>query len=160
MTDSEKLIELLQKAGKRVITAESLTAGLVADLLAQTAGASKVLWGSYVCYTVEAKSAMLGISEKLIAEYGAVSRETACAMAEGALKQSAADIALSVTGLAGPGGDGTETPVGTVWIGIALRGKEVKARRLYYKGSRNEIRTAAAVDALRELLLEVQRDTY
>ncbi|GHV67658.1 competence damage-inducible protein A [Spirochaetia bacterium] len=149
---AEKLIERLSALSWTVAMAESCTAGLAADLLAQISGASRVLWGSFVCYTPAAKTAMLGLEGSLIARYGAVSRETACAMAEGALKKSGADAALAVTGLAGPLGDGSAVPVGTVWIAAALRNRPVEAVSFHYEGSRNEIRAAAAVDALGELL--------
>jgi PncC family amidohydrolase len=152
MENSERLVSLLSSAEKKIVLAESCTAGLIADIIAKTPGASKVLWGSFVCYTVSAKNIMLGIPENLIAHYGAVSRETACAMAESALEKSDADIALSVTGLAGPDGDGTDTPVGTVWIAIALKGKEIFAKRFRFVGNRNEIRMSAVNIAVKELL--------
>ena len=149
------LINRLAAASQTVAVAESCTAGLVADLLAQVPGASRVLWGSFVSYTVTAKIKMLGLEEALIERYGAVSQETACAMARAVMERSAADMAVSVTGLAGPEGDGTSTPVGTVWIGTLLRGKEPTSRRFHYTGSRNEVRKAAAADAIRELLAQV-----
>jgi PncC family amidohydrolase len=93
---------------------------------------------------------MLGIDGALIRQYGAVSRETAYAMAAGALERSGAGIAVAVTGLAGPGGDGSGLPVGTVFIAALKRGGEVRVRELHYTGSRNEIRLSAALDALRE----------
>jgi PncC family amidohydrolase len=95
---------------------------------------------------------MLGLEEEALNRYGAVSRETACAMVKGALERSGADMAVSVTGLAGPGGDGTGTPVGTVWIGTMVRGGEPGAAVFRYSGSRNEVRISAAEDALGELI--------
>jgi PncC family amidohydrolase len=95
---------------------------------------------------------MLGLKEESINRYGAVSRETACAMVKGALDKSGADMAVSVTGLAGPGGDGTATPVGTVWIGTMVRGGEPETAVFRYSGSRNEVRFFAAEDALGELI--------
>ncbi|MDR3172354.1 MAG: nicotinamide-nucleotide amidohydrolase family protein [Treponema sp.] len=154
MTDSpaELLIKKLSAASKTLVLAESCTAGLVADLLAQVPGASSVLWGSFVCYTVAAKTAMLGVEADLVLRYGAVSRETACAMAQGALERSGADMAVSVTGLAGPQGDGSAVPVGTVWIGTMLRGEAAQASVFHYTGSRNGVRAAAAAAALGELI--------
>jgi PncC family amidohydrolase len=93
---------------------------------------------------------MLGVDRELILKFGAVSRETACAMAEGALARSGADVAAAVTGLAGPDGDGSSAPVGTVWIGIALRGGQSRGSLFQYTGSRNEVRLAAARETLRE----------
>ena len=144
------LIRRLSAGSLTLAAAESCTAGLVADLLAQVPGASRVFWGSYVCYTPAAKEAMMGVEGDLIRRYGAVSRETASAMAEGALGRSGADLAVAVTGLAGPEGDGSAVPVGTVWIGVKLREGEGRMPRVHYAGSRNEVRMAAALDALRE----------
>jgi PncC family amidohydrolase len=149
------LIEKAAAASLRVAAAESCTAGLVADLLAGVPGASRVFWGSFVCYSAEAKRRMLGIDKNLIRRYGAVSRETACAMARGALRKSGAGAAVSVTGLAGPGGDGGPVPVGTVWIGVQTREGEPEAAVFHYEGLRNEVRMSAAYDALRMLLDKV-----
>jgi PncC family amidohydrolase len=146
-----ELIEKLSSASLSLVLAESCTAGLTADLLAQVPGASRVLWGSFVCYSIDAKERMLGLDGGLIRTYGAVSRETACAMAEAALARSGADVAAAVTGLAGPEGDGSSVPVGTVWIGVASRGGQSWASVFHYTGTRNEVRLAAALDALREL---------
>ncbi|MDR3343347.1 MAG: nicotinamide-nucleotide amidohydrolase family protein [Treponema sp.] len=159
MTDAlaQGLIHKLSAASKTLVLAESCTAGLVADLLARIPGASGVLWGSFVCYTGAAKTAMLGVAPDLIRQYGAVSRETACAMVQGALARSSADMAVSVTGLAGPDGDGTSVPVGTVWIGTAVRGQEPAASVFHYTGSRNDLRAAAALTALGELINRITR---
>jgi PncC family amidohydrolase len=151
-TAAEGLIRKLTAASRSLAAAESCTAGLVADLLAQVPGASKVFWGSFVCYAAEAKQRMLGIEPEFILRYGAVSGETARAMARGALERSGADTAVSVTGLAGPGDDGSGLPVGTVWIGTVLRGGEPEAVMFHYTGSRNTVRMAAARDALRVLM--------
>jgi PncC family amidohydrolase len=148
-----ELVRRAQAAGLILAAAESCTAGLVADLLAQAPGASRVFWGSLVTYTGDAKVRMLGLKEEQLARFGAVSPETARAMAEGALEQSGADLAVSVTGLAGPGGDGSAVPVGTVWIGLARRGGESRVRVFRYRGARNEVRRRAARDAL-EVLME------
>ncbi|MDR2535494.1 MAG: CinA family protein [Treponema sp.] len=154
MTEANALIKRLAETSQTMVAAESCTGGLVADLLVQVPGASRVFWGSFVSYTVAAKVKMLGLEEDLIRRYGAVSEETACAMAQAALEQSAADMAVAVTGLAGPQGDGSDTPLGTVWIGTVLRGEKSKARRFYYPLSREEVRIAAAKDAIRELLAQ------
>jgi PncC family amidohydrolase len=111
-----------------------------------------VFWGSFVCYTLQAKMKMLGLDGEALRVYGAVSRETACAMAGAALERSGADAAVSVTGLAGPEGDGTAVPVGTVWIGTAVRGGETEAVMFHYSDSRNVVRLSAAEDALGELM--------
>jgi PncC family amidohydrolase len=151
MDEPGEVIRRAAGAGIWIVTAESCTAGLVADLLAGVSGASRALWGGYVCYTPEAKARMLGIDGGLLRQYGAVSRETALAMAQGARERSGAQLAVSVTGLAGPLGDGSSLPVGTVWIGVAEAG-ETGARLFNFSGNREEIRRAAAREALRELL--------
>jgi len=154
-----------------VAAAESCTAGLASHYIACIPGASEVFWGSCVTYTASAKTVMLGVPEDLINKCGAVSRNVALAMAEGALKKSGASWAFSVTGLAGPLGDGSKTPVGTVWIGIArrsfsrskgsessgtgLKGTEcvkTSAVKYTFSGPRNDVREAATAAAFRELL--------
>jgi PncC family amidohydrolase len=155
MTNPEDIIRRAETAGLKIVTAESCTAGLVADLLASVPGASRVFWGGVVCYTPEAKTRMLGIGQTFLERYGLVSRETAMAMAGGALKQSGVDLAVSVTGLAGPEGDGSSVPVGTVWIGVACRGGEPDASMYRYTGSRQEVRRAAAREALEVLNLRL-----
>jgi PncC family amidohydrolase len=149
--EAGELVRRLELLGKKAAAAESCTAGLAADLIARVPGASRVFWGSFVAYTVEAKVRMLGLDEALIRKYGAVSRETAVAMAEGALKKSGADYAFSVTGLAGPGGDGSGLPIGAVWIAVSGAG-ETGAGLFRFSGSRNEIRRGAAKKAVSELL--------
>jgi len=157
MKPAEKLVKTLTARKQTVAAAESCTAGLAADLIARIPGASAVFWGSYVTYTADAKVKMLGVDEGLIKRHGAVSKAVALAMAEGALEKSGAFWAFSVTGLAGPGGDGSGVPVGTVWTGIAGRdGKKgaplSRAKMFQFSGSRNDIRKAAAAAVLKELL--------
>jgi PncC family amidohydrolase len=149
---AKTLIETLAAKNLSLAVAESCTAGLVADLIARIPGASRVFWGSFVTYSVDAKVKLLGVDAEVIRRFGAVSRETAGAMASGALEKSGVHIAVSVTGLAGPDGDGTGQPVGTVWIGIARRGSPAEAVVRHYNGDRNAIRNAAATDVIVELL--------
>jgi PncC family amidohydrolase len=146
------LAEKLAAASLTVVAAESCTAGLVADLFARIPGASRIFWGSFVRYMTEAKNVMLGLERKKLDACGPVSRETACSMAEAALERSKAGIAVAVTGLAGPGGDGTAVPVGTVWIATAIRGGETRAEVFHFKDSRNNIRNRAAASAVEALL--------
>jgi len=154
--EAKKLVKVLTEKGLLLAAAESCTAGLVADAVAQVSGASKVFWGSFVCYRAEAKTAMLGIDKALLEECGLVSSETACEMALGALEKSGADCAVSVTGLAGPEGDGSGVEVGTVWIGTALKRGETETRKFILKKSRNELREAAARQAICEILSLVE----
>jgi PncC family amidohydrolase len=149
---ARKLVELLSASSRTLALAESCTAGLGADMLARIPGASKALWGSFVCYTVDAKVRMLGLDRAEVERTGAVSGETALAMARGALEKSGAHVAGAVTGLAGPGGDGTAVPVGTVWIALADRGGKCGARLFHFEGSRNGVRNAAAAKLAEELL--------
>ena len=163
---AEELVKSLALKKETVAAAESCTAGLASDFIARIPGASNVFWGSFVSYTPDAKVRMLGVPEELIEKYGAVSRPVALAMAEGALKKSGAFWAFSVTGVAGPGGDGG-IPAGTVWIGLAsviapaTAGREgegslwSEAKEFLFRGSRNEVREAAALAALQELLERV-----
>jgi PncC family amidohydrolase len=151
-TPAETAVRKLSAASRFLAAAESCTAGLVADLLARVPGASGVFWGSFVSYTVDAKERMLGIDPELIRRCGAVSRETAEAMARGALVKSGADLAVAVTGLAGPGGDGSSVPVGTVWIAVARRDGGGGSAVFKYAGSRNRIRASAASGALEMIL--------
>jgi PncC family amidohydrolase len=163
ISDAGELVRRAGEKGLRVVLAESCTAGLAANLLAEVSGASRVLWGSYVTYTLEAKTAMIGVDPEVLARYGAVSPEAALAMAEGALDRSGADIAASVTGLAGPDGDGSGRPVGVVFVAgvrrqtgpAEVRPAEVRpaeVREHHFTGSRNEIRLAAAREVIALLL--------
>jgi len=155
LAKAQKIAEaLIHKLKERTLTlalAESCTAGLVSALLAGTPGASEVLWGSFVTYTKEAKVSMLGIEEKIPETYGLVSKECACAMAQGALLKSGASIAVSVTGLAGPSGDGSNVKVGTVWTAVAFLNGEITAEEHHFTGVRNEVRINAAIAALEML---------
>ncbi|MDR2143940.1 MAG: nicotinamide-nucleotide amidohydrolase family protein [Treponema sp.] len=152
----ENLVAFLTEKSLVLAAAESCTAGLVADKIARTPGASKVFWGSFVCYTPQAKIKMLGVEREILDRYGLVSAETAEAMAVCALEKSGADLALSVTGLAGPEGDGSDVPVGTVWIGTARKNGPETARRFYFTGSRNELRNKAALEAVNQILKQLQ----
>ncbi|GHV95186.1 competence damage-inducible protein A [Spirochaetia bacterium] len=150
---AKSLILELRERSQTLALAESCTAGLVADLLAGVPGASQVLWGSFVCYTAVAKCAMLGLDRQRLEQYGLVSVETACDMALGALAKSGASLAAAITGLAGPDGDGSAVPVGTVWVATARRGStNALPREFHFQGSRNEVRMQAALAALEELL--------
>ncbi|MDR2803427.1 MAG: nicotinamide-nucleotide amidohydrolase family protein [Treponema sp.] len=144
-----QLIKLLSKKKFSIALAESCTAGLTGSLLARTPGASSVFWGDFVVYTIDAKQKMLGIDAGLLEKYGTVSRECACAMAESARIRANSTFALSITGLAGPLGDGSSNPVGLVWIAGAYGGIPTRAQRYRFAGNRNSIRAKAAAAALR-----------
>ncbi|MCL2444473.1 MAG: CinA family protein [Treponema sp.] len=148
------LIKRLKEKSFTIALAESCTAGLISALIAGTPGASSILWGSFVCYTKEAKVSMLGLNDKELDTYGLVSRETACSMAASALEKSGSSISAAVTGLAGPDGDGSgkNIPVGTVWIAVAMQNGDIKVKDFYFTGSRNEVRIRAAIAVLEEIL--------
>jgi nicotinamide-nucleotide amidase len=145
------LIKKLKAVSQKLALAESCTCGLISSLLAEVPGASLVLWGSFVCYTKEAKVSMLGLKKSELSANGLVSEKTARSMVEGVFKKSTADIAAAVTGLAGPDGDGSGVPVGTVWVSAALRDGEIKTKVYHFKGSRNEVRLRAACAVLEEI---------
>jgi nicotinamide-nucleotide amidase len=117
-----ELLERCRNARLKLVTAESCTAGLIAATLGAVPGASRVLERGFVTYSNEAKAEVLGVPADLIASKGAVSAEVARAMAEGALKQSRADLAVAVTGIAGPDGGSADKPVGLVHLAAARRG--------------------------------------
>jgi nicotinamide-nucleotide amidase len=134
-----------------IATAESCTGGLVAAAITSIAGSSDWFDRGFVTYSNQAKHDMLGVPLELIEQHGAVSEEVAHAMAEGALKQSVAQVAISITGIAGPSGGSAQKPVGTVWLGVALRtpqGITIQASLHHYSGDRAHVRLQAATDAL------------
>lgn len=143
------LLEACRRNGIMLATAESCTGGLIAASLTDIGGSSDVVDRGFVTYSNEAKHEMLGVPAELIEEYGAVSKEVALAMAAGALLHSRAGLALSVTGIAGPGGGSQEKPVGLVWFGLALKGQPtIAARHVFEVRGRASIRMAAVNVAL------------
>lgn len=136
----------------RVATAESCTGGLVAAACTAVAGSSDWFERGFVTYSNEAKVQSLGVAAALIERHGAVSREVALAMAEGVLRLAPADLALTVTGIAGPGGAVPGKPVGTVWLGLTGRGQEPRAELLQLGGDRASIRAQTVHQALQRLL--------
>ncbi len=145
------VMKLLCEKGLTIATAESCTGGMVSARLINYAGASEVFINGMTTYTNESKSRLLDINPDIINTNGAVSPETAEAMCLGVSKVSNADIGLSTTGVAGPGGGTKEKPVGLVYIGVAIKGKAY-VKRLMLKGSRNEIRSEATYEVIKFLL--------
>jgi nicotinamide-nucleotide amidase len=143
------VLDLCRARGLHVATAESCTGGLVAGALTEIAGSSDVVDRGFVTYSNEAKQEMLGVPAVTLKRHGAVSSETAAAMAKGALKNSRADIAVSITGIAGPGGGSKEKPVGLVYFGAARRGgKPLVQRQLYGDIGRSRVRALSVAQAL------------
>jgi nicotinamide-nucleotide amidase len=138
----------LEARGWKLAVAESCTGGLICSRLTDVAGASAVLTHGFVTYANEAKVEMLGVSEEALAEHGAVSETVAREMAEGALRVSGAQVAVAVTGIAGPGGGSEEKPVGTAWIGLAMEGVETIAVKIYQPRNRKDFKLAVSQAAL------------
>ena len=149
LTTAEALLERCKAAGVMVATAESCTGGLIAATLTAIAGSSAVVDRGFVTYSNEAKTDLVGVPAALIEAHGAVSEPVARAMAEGAVAQSRADIAVSVTGVAGPSGGSVDKPVGLVWFGCARRGGPTVSLHHVFPGDRMAIRKATVVEALR-----------
>lgn len=146
----EKAAELsaqLQARKWQLATAESCTGGLIAAILTDLPGSSDILERGFVSYANLAKHELLGVSLSLIAAHGAVSSQVAQAMAEGALRYSRADIAVAVTGIAGPSGGTAEKPVGTVYLAAATRQPHCKVERHHFSGDREAVREQSALAA-------------
>jgi nicotinamide-nucleotide amidase len=148
---AEAVLAACRAAGLKVATAESCTGGMIAAALTAIAGASDVVDRGFVTYSNAAKTEMLGVAPDLIAAAGAVSEAVARSMAEGALARSAADLAVAVTGIAGPDGGSAEKPVGLVWLGLARRGGRTATLRQVFPGDRAAVRRATVAKALRLL---------
>ena len=154
---STSVLELCRAGRLRLATAESCTGGMVAAALTDIAGSSDVVERGFVTYSNEAKTELLGVPAPLIAAYGAVSAEVAAAMAEGALAHApVVDLAVSITGVAGPGGGSAAKPVGLVYLGIIRRGRAAQTERHVFPGDRAAVRAASTHRAL-ELLLQAAR---
>ncbi|MBL9131097.1 MAG: nicotinamide-nucleotide amidohydrolase family protein, partial [Verrucomicrobiaceae bacterium] len=155
----EVIVQLLAERGEWLATAESCTGGTIASRITDVSGSSRVFGHGWVTYANEAKQQHLGVPAELFSTHGAVSEEVARAMAEGALRNSGADHALSVTGIAGPTGGTAEKPVGTVWIGLASKNAETWALKRFYPGARDRFKllaSQAALDLLRRRLSGLQ----
>ncbi len=148
MKPAELLTDALLSRHATLVTAESCTGGLIGKYMTDLPGSSRVFWGGHVSYSNAAKTRLLGVEDRIVQEHGAVSEETACAMARGALADSDADAALAVTGIAGPDGGTAEKPVGTVWIAVVLRGESCRARLFSFSGTRDMVRRRSAVASM------------
>ncbi len=146
--DAKALLDAFRAAGIKIATAESCTGGMVAGVLTEIAGSSDVVERGFVTYSNEAKAELLGVPMAMIEAHGAVSEPVARSMAEGALAHSRADVAVAVTGIAGPGGGSTAKPVGLVHFGALRRGGSTLHHREVFPGDRAEVRRLAAAKAL------------
>lgn len=149
---AEDLLQACQEADLKLALAESCTGGLVAGCITSVAGSSAVFERGFVTYTNESKIQMLGVPAPLIEKVGAVSQEVAIDMAEGALERSNANLSLSITGVAGPGGGSTEKPVGLVHMACARTGFETQHQRHVFKGNRERVRIQSVESGLKFLL--------
>ena len=154
---AQSVLDACRARGWHVATAESCTGGLVAGALTAIAGSSDVVERGFVAYSNEAKSELLGVPLETIAAHGAVSPETAAAMAEGAVARAPVDLAISVTGVAGPGGGSATKPVGLVIFGLARRNGPCRTERHVFDGDRSAVRQAALRVALSLLAVEARR---
>jgi nicotinamide-nucleotide amidase len=150
---AKSVIDAFRDRGWKMATAESCTGGLVAAALTEIEGCSDVVDRAYVTYSNAAKIELLGVPEPMIVAHGAVSAEVAKTMAAGAARRAGVDIAISITGLAGPSGSTAEKPVGLVHFGIARRGQGGRSEHHIFPGDPDAVRRAALIQAL-EMLKE------
>ena len=154
-----RLVELLRQRKLRLATAESCTGGLIAAALTEVPGASDVFDCGFITYANSAKNALVGVPEAVIAGHGAVSKAVAALMAKGALLRAPADVAVAVTGIAGPGGGSAEKPVGLVHIAAALKGGAARHKECRFGDIGREqvrLKTVAEAFALIEALIRDQ----
>jgi nicotinamide-nucleotide amidase len=149
---AERLLDQCRSKSLRIATAESCTGGLITGLLTAVSGSSDVVERGFVTYTNEAKHQMLGVPEHLFNDVGAVSEEVARAMAEGALANSDADLTVSVTGIAGPGGGSEGKPVGLVHMAMAGTNRPTRHQRHVFDGDRTAVRQQTVEKAIQMLM--------
>lgn len=147
---ASRVIEIFREKGLSLALAESCTGGMIAETITNVAGASDIFYGSAVTYVNSAKEHILGVARETLEKHGAVSSECAEEMACGARRVYGADVAMSVTGIAGPGGGSEAKPVGTVWFGLATKDGEETFRRRF-DGDRAAVRRQTVEEVLRRL---------
>ena len=155
--DAASLLATCRARGIRVATAESCTGGMIAAALTAIAGSSDVVECGFVVYSNNAKSELLGVPAALITRVGAVSEEVACAMAQGALARSPAQLSIAVTGIAGPGGGSATTPVGLVHLACARRDAPILHHHRIFPGDRTAIREATVIEAFAMMHAQLAR---
>ncbi len=152
-SEVEQLIEVLRSKGLRMSAAESCTGGMIGCMMTSVPGSSDVFLGTAVTYSNDAKERILGVKHQTLMDHGAVSMETASEMAIGSIEVYESDVAVAVTGIAGPGGATPEKPVGLVYIAVADGPRTVVTKNLF-QGDRQSIRHQTAIEALK-LLIEL-----
>ena len=150
-----EVCRFLRDNNMTVATAESCTGGMIAEFLTSVSGASEVFGYGFVTYSNEAKMKLLGVKKETLKSFGAVSEETVIEMAEGALRASDADVAVSVSGIAGPTGGTKEKPVGLVWVGLSRKGKETKTYKFIFDGPRDSVRRQTVLNVY-DLILNIR----
>lgn len=158
MSIEKQTVELLKSKKLKLATAESCTGGLIAKRITDVSGSSEVFEGGVVCYSNRFKENVLGVSPETLKKYGAVSRETAREMARGVLSLTKADIAVAVTGIAGPSSDDTNKPVGLVYIAVS-DGKSTIVKKLLnnFTGDVREQNRSISADTALEMIMEAIR---
>lgn len=149
---AEKLGEVLTRRGLQLAVAESCTGGWVAQVITSVAGSSRWFERGYVTYSNAAKMEMLGVQASTLGKHGAVSEATVREMAEGALTHSHAQVAVAITGIAGPGGGSLEKPVGSVWLAWSRQDRPTQARLAHFLGNRDAVRRQAVETALQGVM--------
>ncbi len=149
-SEAEQLIEALRSKGLRMSAAESCTGGMIGCMMTSVPGSSDVFLGTAVTYSNDAKERILGVKHQTLMDHGAVSMETASEMAKGSVEVYESDVAVAVTGIAGPGGATPEKPVGLVYIAVADGPRTVVTKNLF-QGDRQSIRHQTAIEALKLL---------
>ena len=149
---AEQLGECLKAKGMKLASAESCTGGWLAKIITDIPGSSAWFAGSVVCYSNESKHSLLGVEENTLNEFGAVSGETVMELTDGLFSHTEADVAVSVSGIAGPDGGSEDKPVGLVWLSWGKKGKPVFAKPYNFAGDREEVRKQSIAQALNCLL--------
>ncbi|MBR5506587.1 MAG: CinA family protein [Clostridia bacterium] len=153
---SSKLYELLKEKNIMISTAESCTGGLIGKTLTDIPGISAHYGYGFITYSNEAKQNLLGVKRETLELFGAVSSDTVKEMVTGALLKSGADVAVSVSGIAGPGGGSAEKPVGLVYIGVKSKENDAKSHRFIFDGTREEVRQKTVEKAIELVIEEIE----
>lgn len=149
---AEELGSCMKSKGIKLASAESCTGGWIAKIITDMPGSSEWFTGSVVCYSNESKVSLLGVQENTLTEFGAVSGDTVIEMVDGIFANTDADVAVGVSGIAGPDGGTEDKPVGLVWLSWGKRGKSVYAKPYNFEGDRDEVRKLSIAQALNNLL--------
>lgn len=153
MMTAEQLVKVLTEKNLTCATAESCTGGGVGYAITSVSGASAVFWGGVISYDNSVKRDVLGVPGEILETKGAVSSECAASMAEGVRQRMGTDLAVSITGIAGPGGGSAEKPVGLVWFGVSSK-LGSRTEKMIFSGDRDAVRASAIEHALKLLLAE------